>query len=363
MLKTVVIAGTLVLATLTHAQSTAFTYQGNLRNTGQPASGLHDFRFALFDAATGGTQVGTTQCVDNIFVADGLFAATVDFGAQFASATPRFLQVEVRADTGLNCDNLAGFVILGQRQAVTSAPVANHANVASTAFSLSAPDGSPANAVVVDNNGKVGIGTAVPVNSLHIAAPGSAITLQDTGSNNSQASFLEFRNGSGTLTGWFGYGTPGDPDISVVNARTNGDIVLSTLGGGRVGIGTAQPVAALDVRGDLNVVGELLFGAQTRFQAVKTGNSARLIRGSVMGGGGVGSGTGFTVTHTAGSGLYTINILTPFATSSPVAVATPLSTSRLVRVTGQSANTVSFFVSDLSGGALEGSFNLIVIGD
>ena len=36
------------------AQSTAFTYQGSLEDSGQPASGLHDFRFRLFDAATGG---------------------------------------------------------------------------------------------------------------------------------------------------------------------------------------------------------------------------------------------------------------------------------------------------------------------
>ena len=80
-------------ATTSLAQSTAFTYQGQLKNAGQPAAGLHDFRFALYDAASGGAQVGTIQCVDNILVSDGLFTAAIDFGQQYATTSPRFLQV------------------------------------------------------------------------------------------------------------------------------------------------------------------------------------------------------------------------------------------------------------------------------
>src|SRR6476469_5790691 len=35
-----------------------FTYQGRLVVSGSPASGNYDFSFALFDAATGGNQIG-----------------------------------------------------------------------------------------------------------------------------------------------------------------------------------------------------------------------------------------------------------------------------------------------------------------
>jgi len=42
------------------AQGTAFTYQGRLQNNGNPASGLYDFQFALSNAPSGGTQVGST---------------------------------------------------------------------------------------------------------------------------------------------------------------------------------------------------------------------------------------------------------------------------------------------------------------
>src|SRR5437016_3049651 len=67
-----------------HAQTplgTGFTYQGQLKNGGSPASGLHDLRFRLFDALTGGVQVGVALCLDNVVMADGLFTVSLDFGA------------------------------------------------------------------------------------------------------------------------------------------------------------------------------------------------------------------------------------------------------------------------------------------
>ncbi|MDB6016144.1 MAG: Alpha-tubulin suppressor and related protein-like protein, partial [Pedosphaera sp.] len=41
-----------------HAQGTAFTYQGRLVDNSNPANGIYDFRFSLFDNSTGGTQFG-----------------------------------------------------------------------------------------------------------------------------------------------------------------------------------------------------------------------------------------------------------------------------------------------------------------
>lgn len=141
------------------AQNTAINYQGQLKSGGQAASGLHDFRFALFDAAGGGMQVGTTQCADNVSVQGGVFTTIIDFGAQFSTAAPRYLEIQVRADTGAGCGDGSGFVTLSPRQLITAAPVATYA---ATASALSASDGSPADAVVVDADGNVGIGTTTP---------------------------------------------------------------------------------------------------------------------------------------------------------------------------------------------------------
>ena len=41
----------------------AFTYQGFLDDGPSPANGIYDFHFSLWDAATTGSQVGSTVSV------------------------------------------------------------------------------------------------------------------------------------------------------------------------------------------------------------------------------------------------------------------------------------------------------------
>src|ERR1039458_9568758 len=62
------------------AQGTAFTYQGRLNNSGGPANGLYDLRFAVWDALTGGNTVAGPMTSSAIGVTNGLFAVTLDFG-------------------------------------------------------------------------------------------------------------------------------------------------------------------------------------------------------------------------------------------------------------------------------------------
>src|SRR4051812_43674548 len=107
----------LALAAIATAQplTTSFTFQGKLDSAGSPVSGAYDLRFTLFDAATAGTQLGSQLCVDNVAVTNGLVAVQLDFGSQFAGSQ-RFLQVQARQDTGLNCSNATGFTTLSPRQ-------------------------------------------------------------------------------------------------------------------------------------------------------------------------------------------------------------------------------------------------------
>jgi hypothetical protein len=233
-------------------QSTAFTYQGVLKNNDQALDGPFDLRFTLFTAASGGVQVGTTQCVDNVSVVGGVFTATMDFGQQFATPAARFLQIDMRADTGLTCANATGFSTLAPRQALTATPLASHAR---SAFTLAAADGLPANAVLVDNDGKVGIGTAAPTHTVHVATIGPTIALQDTAAASQQAGYISYRDNANIERAWVGYGTPGSPNFSVLNARPSGKIELRTLGGGgsvflptdSLGIGTPSPFTSLHI--------------------------------------------------------------------------------------------------------------------
>jgi hypothetical protein len=109
------------LASAAHAQTpqgTGFTYQGRLSEGAAPASGAYDFQFVLYDAATGGSQVGPALVREDVAVTSGLFTVVLDFGPVFAGNL-RFLDVAVRpgASTG-------AFVPLTPRQDLTSTPAA-----------------------------------------------------------------------------------------------------------------------------------------------------------------------------------------------------------------------------------------------
>ncbi len=61
--------------------STAFTYQGRLAESDNPADGAFDLRFIMYDAESGGSQVGETVTKEDVSVTGGLFSVELDFGA------------------------------------------------------------------------------------------------------------------------------------------------------------------------------------------------------------------------------------------------------------------------------------------
>lgn len=121
----------------------AFTYAGQLADAGTPANGAYDLRFRLYDAGSGGAQVGSVLCVDNVAVANGLFSVQLDFGAVYTGAQ-RFLEVDVRLDSGANCSTSVGFTTLGPRQELTASPHAAHALAAATSTTATNLNGQPA---------------------------------------------------------------------------------------------------------------------------------------------------------------------------------------------------------------------------
>jgi hypothetical protein len=351
-----------ILTTVAAAQPTAFTYQGRLKNGAQPAAGLHDFRFTLFNVASGGVQLAPPQCVDNILVTEGLFTATIDFGQQFVTTETRFLQIEVRADTGLTCANPAGLVPLAPRQPLTAAPIASHAK---TAFSLAAADGSPANAVIVDNDGNVGIGTTNPQALLHVNGSllwGGATTNLAYSGEDASGLFLE-QKGNSSATSKIRLQTSKSGDLNnysqfFVDPIAGFSFTTLGTGSGNVGIGTESPRAGakLDVRGNIRL------GAQGEFYAMKSFSDDRILHGRVSATGGIAGGGGFLVTHTAGTGVYMVTFNPSPFSAEPTPIATPQSASRLVRVSGQSSSHATFIVTDLSGAQLEGAFTFFAIG-
>src|SRR5258706_11435609 len=94
--RTLIATSLLGIAASSHAQGTAFNYQGHLNDGGGPATGLYDLRFAVFDAVSGPAQVGPTRTVAPVAVSNGLFVVTLDFGAGVFTGPSRWLQISVR---------------------------------------------------------------------------------------------------------------------------------------------------------------------------------------------------------------------------------------------------------------------------
>ncbi len=100
-----------------YAQGTAFTYQGRLNDGGSPAHGTYDLRFAIYDAASAGSQQGNLLTNSATSVSNGLFTVTLDFGNQFPGAA-RWLEIGVRTN------GAGSFFTLSPRQPLTPAPYA-----------------------------------------------------------------------------------------------------------------------------------------------------------------------------------------------------------------------------------------------
>lgn len=100
---------------------TEFTYQGELQDGGNPADGVYDFEFTLYDAASGGAQIGSTVIRDDVTVSDGRFTVQLDFGSDVFSGDARWLEIRVKADSA------GSYTLLTPRQPLTPTPYAQFA--------------------------------------------------------------------------------------------------------------------------------------------------------------------------------------------------------------------------------------------
>jgi hypothetical protein len=204
------------------AQTTQFTYQGKLSDTGAPASGQYDFQFKLFDTATVGTgiQQGSTVAVSNVTVTVGIFTVQIDFGAGvFPAAANRFLEIAVKQTSG------SSFTTLSPRQPVTANPYAIRSLNSTTADGLSvscvncitsSQIQSVQGSQVTGNVAGSQINGLIPVASV---PAGSANYIQNSTSQQATSNFN--LSGSGTAAGTL--------SSNVVNAATQYNI-----GGSRV---------------------------------------------------------------------------------------------------------------------------------
>src|SRR5438128_3374912 len=192
-----------LLAANVSAQTTAFTYQGRLTDGGTPANGNYDLQFTLWDSASGGSQIGSTQALPAVQVSGGVFAVTLDFGANAFPGANRFLEISARL-SGAN-----SFTLLLPRQSITSTPYAvrsGNATLADTATNATQLGGVGASQYVQTNDSRL--------TDSRSPTAGSSNYIQNTTNYQSSSNFNISGNGtaSGTLSG------------SVVNAANEFDL-------------------------------------------------------------------------------------------------------------------------------------------
>lgn len=75
-----------------------FTYQGSLADNGQPANGSYELTLTLYDAAVGGSSLGTL-IVPGVTVTQGVFTTQLDYGAAAFDGNARWLEIAVRLES------------------------------------------------------------------------------------------------------------------------------------------------------------------------------------------------------------------------------------------------------------------------
>lgn len=218
------------------AQGTAFTYQGQLKNTGVAVNTPTDMQFSLWNDATStnpANQVGSTIQVPALAVSGGLFSTSVDFGVNpYTSNQTLWLQVAVRNPAGSG-----SYVPMGARQQLTPAPFSlatRGINMDSFGRMSLLPTGPGGN----EDSFSL-IGTNAGIMGLFGVNKNGATNRMEFSVNESSA----VSAGGGTIrmhTPGVGYGN--------LNLNPTGNTILAESYGS-VGIGTATPQRTLHLKG------------------------------------------------------------------------------------------------------------------
>jgi hypothetical protein len=241
-----------VAASLQAQAPQLINYQGKLVINGEPVRTPQQITFTIYDAPTGGNI--KWREVQNVPVSNGIFNVLLGSVTPFPSDL--FTGTEQRW-LALNVGNNPP---LGQRTQITSVAYALKAN---SANALDAPDGDPPNALVVDNNGNVGIGTTSPSEKLVVGkdlgsfGEEAVVVGSDgnsgfsAGSSNTDRVQLGWANStfcSNLPKGGFLGVTSLTPTPFYINPCNSGSNVIISPGGGNVGIGTTSPDSRLHVK-------------------------------------------------------------------------------------------------------------------
>jgi hypothetical protein len=250
------------------AQTTSFTYQGQLPDSVTPANGTYEIRFTLWDAVAGGTQQPQPAPVvitrSNVEVNARAFTVpALDFGANAFPGAGRYLEISVRRNSR------DPFITLSPRQQITATPyairslTAAQADLALNSNKLGGVDAgeyltmaSVGNTVIrnstavqagasfnIDGDGTVG--GALQAGAVRAQTARGVYGLTHTDGMTTVGTYVG-GSSSGAEGGWFGT----QSNDKLFFFTNNGQPTMTVDTTGNVGVGTTTPRATLDVAGN-----------------------------------------------------------------------------------------------------------------
>jgi hypothetical protein len=208
--------------------TTAFTYQGQLHDSGTNANGTYTMIFKLYDAVSSGTQIGSTFTTSPT-LANGLFSVNLDFGAGVFNGSARWLDITVT--------NGGASQELSPRVQVLPTPYAQFAAVAATVTNGAIMNAQLAGSAVADAN-------IVSVNGSKVFGTVASATNAATLTNGN------WNVSVGTFNGYVNSFTINNNNSLVMGMNTSGDVVLVPNNGNyTVGIIPGE----LGIHGDIDM--------------------------------------------------------------------------------------------------------------
>ena len=192
---------------------TVFTYQGRLMDLDQPADGLYDFLFKLYNEPNGVGYNIPSNNLNDVDVIDGYFTAELNFGSNVFNGNAKWLEVSVRAG---DSNDIGDYVTLNPRQEITPIPYALHTR-----------------GIFVDSEKNVGIGTTTPKSRLHIE--------QDAGAWDEGIRLSYGDHEWDIITDY------GGERLHIIRDQNSTEGLV--IKNGNIGIGTTSPSVKLDVVG------------------------------------------------------------------------------------------------------------------
>jgi len=213
-----------------HAQGTAFTYQGRLNDGATRATGSYDLTFAVFTDSNGVNQVGSTLTNTATVITNGLFTSVLDFGPGIFTGPPLWLQIGVETNGGGG-----SFTALAPLQQLTPAPYAIYSSGAGSAVSANGVAagsvtgaGIAGSSVVKSLNNLQDAVTLAPGANVTITPSGNTLTIASSGGGGGGSNNWSLTGNSGTTAGVDFLGTT---DNQPLELHINGTLAFRLVPG------------------------------------------------------------------------------------------------------------------------------------